>query len=119
MLLFFYFNEIECKKGRTGKMQSLWISKDPCITEEKGKMIKWVCGGVGVCAPGFEGLKIIRAGKDGGREGVPAPWSHGDKRISEWSSPALFQFDRERVLGIGETGAKRKARFGGRGDYSL
>ena len=28
-------------------------------------------GGVGVCAPGFEGLKIISAGKDGSRERVP------------------------------------------------
>ena len=37
----------------------------------KGKLIKWKGGGVGVCAPGFEGLKIISAGKDGGREGVP------------------------------------------------
>ena len=45
------------------------ISQDPCITE---------------------GLKIVSARKDGGREGVPVPWSHGDKRISEWSSPALF-----------------------------
>ena len=61
-----------------------------CITEEKGKLIKWEGGGVGVCAAGFEGLKIISAGKDAGREGVPVPWSHGDKRISEWSDPALF-----------------------------
>ena len=38
--------------------------------------------------PGFEGLKIISAGKDGGREGVSLP--HGDKRISERSGPALF-----------------------------
>ena len=36
---FFFFNEIECKKGRTRMMQPLWISKDPCITEEKGKLI--------------------------------------------------------------------------------
>ena len=42
-------------------MQPLWISKDPCITEEKGKLIKWEGGGVGVCAPGFEGLKIVSA----------------------------------------------------------
>ena len=69
-------------------MQPLWISKDPCITEEKGKLIKWEGGGGGVCASGFEGLKS--AGKDGGRERVPVPWSHGDKRISEWSGPALF-----------------------------
>ena len=39
-LVAFFFNEIECKKGRTSKMQPLWISKDPCITEEKGKLIK-------------------------------------------------------------------------------
>ena len=37
-LFFFFFNEIECKKGRTRMMQPLWISKDPCITEEKGKL---------------------------------------------------------------------------------
>ena len=53
--------------------------------------------------PDFEGLKVIRGGKDGGREGVPVSWSHGDKRISEWSGSALFQFDRERVLEIGGT----------------
>ena len=34
-------------------MQPLWISKDPCITEEKGKLIKCEGGGVGVCEPGF------------------------------------------------------------------
>ena len=36
----YFFNEIECKKGRTRMMQPLCISKDPCITEEKGKLIK-------------------------------------------------------------------------------
>ena len=36
---FFFFNEIEYK-GRTRMMQPLLISKDPCITEEKGKLIK-------------------------------------------------------------------------------
>ena len=91
---YFFFKEIECSK-----MQPLWISKNPCITEVMRKLIKWEGGGVGVCAPSFEGLKIISAGKDGGREGVPVLWSHGDKRISEWSGPAIFQFDRERVLG--------------------
>ena len=40
--------------------------------------------------PGFEGLKIVSARKDGGREGVPVSWSHRDKRISEWSGSALF-----------------------------
>ena len=69
-------------------MQPLWISKDPCITEEKGKLIKWE--GVGVCALGFEGLKIISGGKDRGQERVPVPWSHGDKRIGEWGGPAFF-----------------------------
>ena len=54
-------------------MQPLCISKDPCITEEKGKLVKWEGGGEGVCAPGFEGLKIISARKDGGKEGVPVP----------------------------------------------
>ena len=64
-------------------MQPLWISKDPCITEEKGKLFKREGGGVGVCALGFEGLRIISAGKDGGRERVPVPCSHGDIRIGE------------------------------------
>ena len=36
---------MECKKGRTSKMQPLWISKDPCIAEEKGKLIKREGGG--------------------------------------------------------------------------
>ena len=71
-------------------MQPLCISKDPCLTEEKGKLIKWEGGGVGACEPGFDGLKIVSAWKDGSREGDPAPWSDRDKRISEWSGPALF-----------------------------
>ena len=55
-------------------MQPLCISKDPCITEEKGTLIKREGGGVDVFVnPGFEGLKIISAQKDGGREGVPVP----------------------------------------------
>ena len=32
---------------------------------------------------GFEGLKIISAGKDGGRERVPVLRSHGDKHIGK------------------------------------
>ena len=36
----FFFNDIECKKRRTRMMQPLCISKYPCITEEKGKLIK-------------------------------------------------------------------------------
>ena len=51
-IMIFFFYAIECKKG-TSKMQPLWISKDPCITEEKGKLIKCEGGGVGVCALGF------------------------------------------------------------------
>ena len=47
-----FFYEIECK-GRRSKMQPLWISKGPCISEEKGKLIKGEGGGVGACAPGF------------------------------------------------------------------
>ena len=39
-LFFFLFYEIECKKGRTRMIQPLCTSKDPCITEEKGKLIK-------------------------------------------------------------------------------
>ena len=91
-------------------MQPLCISKDHCITEEKRKLIMWEGGGVGVCASGFDGLKIIFAGKDGGKERVPVLCSHRDKRISEWSGPALFLFDRERES------TKRvlsKQRFGG------
>ena len=42
-----------CKTGRTRKIQPLWISKDLCITEEKGNLIKWKGWCVGVCAHGF------------------------------------------------------------------
>ena len=48
-------------------MRPLWISKDPCISEEKKKLIKSKSGGVGICAPDFKGLKIS-VGKDGGQE---------------------------------------------------
>ena len=60
-LLFFFSMKSNARRGRTSKMQPLCISKDPCITEEKRKLINWEGGGVGVCAPGFEGLKIINA----------------------------------------------------------
>ena len=66
---FFFFNEIECKNGRTRMMQPLWISKDPCITEKKGKLIKWEGGGVGVCEPGFwrfEDCKCSERRRQGG-----------------------------------------------------
>ena len=68
--------------------------------------------------PGFEGLKIVSARKDGGREGVPAPWSHRDKRISEWSGPALFKFDRERVLGPAKRVLRTKHALGGIIDFN-
>ena len=45
----FFFNRIECKR----KMQPLWISKDPWIAEEKGKLIERKGGDVGACPPGF------------------------------------------------------------------
>ena len=60
LLLFFFFYEIECKKGRTRMMQPLCISKDPCITEEKGKLIKWEGGGVDmICICGEEPPKAF------------------------------------------------------------
>ena len=59
--------------------------------------------------PGFEGLKVISVEKDRGRERVPVPCSHAYWRMC----PALFQFIRERLLGIGKTRATRKAYFGG------
>ena len=37
---FFFFNEIECKKRGTNKIQPHWISIDSCITKEKEKLIK-------------------------------------------------------------------------------
>ena len=52
-------------------MQPLWISKDPCITEEKGKMFKWEGGGVGVWEPGFwrfEDCKYSLGKMEAGRE---------------------------------------------------
>ena len=55
---------------------------------------------------GFEGSKVISVGKDGGRERVPIIWSHWEKRIGEWSGPALFQFNCERLLGICKTCAR-------------
>ena len=51
-LFIYFFIAIECKNRCTIKMQPLWISKDPWITEEKGKLINWESGGVCVCAPG-------------------------------------------------------------------
>ena len=42
-------------------------------------------------------------GKHGGRERVSVSWSHRDKLIGERSDPALFQFDREWLLGMGKS----------------
>ena len=50
-----------------------WISKDPWITEEKGKLINRKGGGVGVCAPSFQDLKVIGIRKNRGRKRVPVP----------------------------------------------
>ena len=45
-------------------------------------------------------------------------WSHGDKRIGELTGPALFQFNRERVLRIGKTRATGKPYYlGGINDF--
>ena len=41
------------QEGTHQEDAALWISKDPCITEEKGKLIKRKGGGAGVYAPGF------------------------------------------------------------------
>ena len=46
---YIFFNEIKCKKGLIRKTQPLSISKEPCITEEKEKLINRKGGGVGVC----------------------------------------------------------------------
>ena len=42
--------------------------------------------------PGFEGLKIISARKDGDREGVPVPKSHRDSTVdfTTFSNLACF-----------------------------
>ena len=41
---------------------------------------------------GFKDFKDISDGKDGGREGVTVPRSHGDKRIGELSGPTLLTY---------------------------
>ena len=50
-------------------------------------------------------MKVIGVRKDGDRERAPVPLSRGDKRIGEWRAPALFQFNREGMLGIGKSSA--------------
>ena len=84
---FFFFNEIECKKERIRMMQPLCISKDPCITEEKEKLIRWEGGGVGFCEPGFWRFEeIISARKDGGSSNsISMCFSENPNCISEFS----------------------------------
>ena len=48
---------------------------------------------------------------EAGSEFQSVLWSHRDKRISEWSGPAIFEFDRVGVLGIGETRATQITDF--------
>ena len=101
----FFLIQSNARRG-TSKMQTLWISKDPCITEEKGKLIKCEGGGVGVCALGFWRFEDFKCWER---------WRPGD---GEWSGPAFFQFNRERVLGIGKRRATRKHAFGKITDFN-
>ena len=99
-------------------MLPLWISKDLCITKEKGKLIKWKGGGLGVYTPGlwrFEGYKCRERRRP---EESCNYRKYGDKRIHEWSGPALFQFNCKRMLGIGKMRATRKTRLGGIADFN-
>ena len=58
--------------------------------------------------PGFEGLKIISAGKGGGWERVPVLWSHRDKRINEWYDWKWFFFTFENIFIHNKTWMKKK-----------
>ena len=55
--------------------RSLHYRREGGIDQEKGW--RWFVH------PGFEGLKVIRDGKDGDRERVTVSRSHGDKPIGE------------------------------------
>ena len=59
----------------------------------------------------FKGLKVIIDWKDGGRNNFPVLWNHVDKRIGESCGQAVFQFNREGKLKVGESRATRKADF--------
>ena len=52
-LYFIYIYIYFLMKSNARRGAPEWISKDPCITEKKGKLIKWEGGGVGICEPGF------------------------------------------------------------------
>ena len=92
MIAKIFFYEIECKKGRTSKMQPLWISKDPCITEGKRKLIKWEGGGVAVYAPGFrrfEDYKCSERWMQGGSSSSLKSWGQTYWRM-KWSGTFLI-----------------------------
>ena len=50
--------------GCNKKMKPLWTPKDLCIPEEKEKLIKQKGGDSGLCASGFEDLKVLSVGKE-------------------------------------------------------
>ena len=73
-------------------MQPLFISKGPCITEEKGKLIKWEGGGVGVCEPGFwrfEDCKCSERWRQGGSSSSLKSWGQTYYRM-KWSGTFLI-----------------------------
>ena len=87
---FFFFMKSNARRGAP-EWCSLYVSRKILVLPKRReswsseRVEAWV-----FVNQGFEDLKITSAGKDGGRERVPVPWSHRDKRISEWSGPALF-----------------------------
>ena len=110
---FFFFNEIECKRGRASIMQPLWISKDLCITEEKGKLIKWEGGCVSVCALGFWRFEDYKCGerwRQGESSSSLTSWGQTYWRMKWFGTFLIWP---RRVLGISKTRATRKACFGG------
>lgn len=57
---------------------------------------------------------MVIVGKGRGRKRVSVSRRHRKKRNDGWSDFALLHFDREGVLRVGESCAKRKAGFGGK-----
>ena len=83
---FFFFLMQSNPRRRTNKMQLLWISKDHCITKEKGKLIKWEGGSVGVCAGfwRFEDYKCWERWEPGESSSSLKPWEQIYWRM-KWS----------------------------------
>ena len=68
--------------------------------------------------PGFEGLKIIRAGKDGGRGRVPVPSRHGENVLANEVVRHFFNLTAKECWELAKRMLRAKHALGGITDFN-